>query len=51
MPAATYGISIWGGTNRQDDLDSLERLQFKAARVIFNFAQDLLSAGALTKAK
>ena len=26
IPAVTYGISVWGGTNRQDDLDSLERL-------------------------
>ena len=23
IPAVTYGISVWGGTNRQDELDSL----------------------------
>ena len=51
IPAVTYGISVWGGTNRQDDLDSLERLHCRAARVIFNFAKDLPSVEVLTKAK
>lgn len=48
IPAVTYGISTWGGTNRQDDLDSLERLHCRAARVIFNFAKDIQSAEVLT---
>ena len=51
MPAVTYGISVWGGTNRQDDFDSLERLHCREARVLFNFAKDLPSAEALTRAK
>ena len=51
VPAVTYGISVWGGTNRQDDLDSLERLHCRAARVIFNFAKNLPSAEVLTRAK
>ena len=51
IPAVTYGISVWGGTNRQDDFDSLESLHCRAARVIFNFANDLPSAEALTRAK
>ena len=46
-----YGISIWGGRNRQDDLDWLERLHCRAARVIFNFAKDIQSAEVLTRAK
>ena len=51
IPAVTYGISVWGGTNRQDELDSLERLHRSAARVIFNFAKDLPSVEVLTRAK
>ena len=51
IPAVTYGISVWGGTNRQDELDSLERLHCRAARVIFNFAKDLPSVEVLTRAK
>ena len=51
IPAVTYGISVWGGTNRQDVLDSLERLHCRAARVIFNFAKDLPSVEVLTRAK
>ena len=51
IPAVTYGISVWGGTNRQDELDSLERLHCRAARVIFNFAKDLPSMEVLTRAK
>lgn len=50
-PAVTYGISIWGGTNREDDLDSVERLHCRAARVIYNFAKDIQSAEVLTRAK
>ena len=51
IPEVTYGISVWGGTNRQDNFNSLESLHSRAARVIFNFAKDLLSAEALTRAK
>ena len=51
IPAVTYGISVWGGANRQDDLDSLERLYCRAARVIFNFSKDLPSVEVLTRAK
>ena len=51
IPAVMYGITVWGGTNRQDDFDSLERLHCRAARVIFNFAKDLPSAEALSRAK
>jgi len=51
IPAVTYGISVWGGTNRSDDFDSLERLHCRAARVIFNFPKDLPSVEALTRAK
>ena len=47
----TYGISVWGGTNRRDDLDSLERLHCRAARVLYNFAKDLPSVEVLTRAK
>ena len=51
IPAVTYGISVWGGTNRSDDFDSLESLHCRAARVIFNFPKDLPSVEALTRAK
>ena len=51
IPVVTYGISIWGGANQQDDLNSLERLHCMAARVIFNFAKDLPSVEVLTRAK
>lgn len=51
IPAVTYGISICGGTNRQDDLDLLERLHCRAARVIYNFAKDIQPAEVLTRAK
>jgi len=51
IPAGTYGISVWGGTNRSDDFDSLERLHSRAARLIFNFPKDLPSVEALTRAK
>lgn len=51
IPAVTYGISVWGGTNRSDDFDSLERLHCRAARLIFNFPKDLPSVEALTRAK
>ena len=51
IPAVTYGISVWGGTNRSDDFDSLEILHCRAARVIFNFPKDLPSVEALTRAK
>ena len=51
IPAVTYGISVWGGANRQDELDSLERLHCRAARVIFNFAKDLPSVEVLARAK
>ena len=51
IPAVTYGISVWGCTNRQDDLDSLERLHCRAARVIFSFAKDLPSVEVLNRAE
>ena len=54
IPAVTYSLSVWGGTNRQDDFDSIERLHCRAcaaARAIFNFAKDLPSVEALTRAK
>ena len=51
IPAVTYGISVWGGTNRSDDFDSLKRLHCRAAGVIFNFPKDLPSMETLTRAK
>ena len=39
-----------GGANRQDNLDSLERLHCRVAGVIFNFAKDLPSVEVLTRA-
>ena len=51
ITAVTYGISVWGGTNRSDDFDSLERLHSRAARLISNFPRDLPSVEALTRAK
>jgi len=51
IPAVTYSISVWGGMNRSDDFDSLERLHCRAARVIFNFPKDLPSVEALIRAK
>lgn len=51
IPAVAYGLSVWGGTNQEDDLDTVERLHCRAARVIFNFPKDLPSSEVLTRAK
>jgi len=37
--------------SRQDDFDSLERLQCRAARIIYNFLKDMPSAEVLARTK
>ena len=50
IPAVTYGISVWGGTNRLDDFDSL-KTTLQSSKSHFYFAKDLPSAEALARAK
>ena len=50
IPAVACTISVWGGTNLQDDLDSLERLHSRAMWS-FRFSKDLQSVKVLLRAK
>ena len=35
IPAVTYGISVWGSINRQDDFDSLEKSTLQSSKSHF----------------
>ena len=50
IPAVACTISVWGSTNLQDDLDSLERLHSRAMWS-FRFSKDLQSVKVLLRAK
>ena len=36
LPSVSYGLVMWGGGCNMDIFVSLERLHFRAARIIFN---------------
>ena len=51
IPSVTYGITVWGGMSHQDDFDALERLHYRAARIIFNLPKNMPSTEVLDRAK
>ena len=42
-----YGLILWGACCNSDNLDILERLHCRAARIIFNLPKDMASHGVL----
>lgn len=47
----TYGLVVEGGRNNKDMFNSLERLHWRAVRIIFNFPRDILSEHVLAIVK
>ena len=47
FPSLNYGLIIWGACCNSDNLDFLERLHCRAARIIFNLLKDMASHGVL----
>ena len=41
LPSVNYGFILWGACWNSDILDSLERLQYRAARIIFSLPKDM----------
>ena len=46
-----YGLILWGACCNSDNLDFLERLHCRAARIIFNLPKDMASHGVLERAE
>ena len=44
LPAVLYGLVVWGGCVNAEQLNSLEVLHCRAARVIYNLPRDMPSA-------
>ena len=51
FPSVNYGLILWGACCNFDDLDLLERLPCRAARIIFNLPKDMASHGVLERAE
>ena len=47
FPSVNYGLILWGACCNSDNLDFLERLHCRAARIIFNLPKDMASHGVL----
>ena len=50
LPSVTYGLVLWGSCTNVHLFDSLERLHFRAARIIFNLPKDMRSSDVLEHA-
>ena len=50
LPSVTYGLVLWGSCFNADLFDSLERLHYRAARIIFNLPKDMRSLDVLRQA-
>ena len=48
LPSVTFGLVLWGSCFNADLFDSLERLHFRAARIIFNLPKDMRSLDLLS---
>ena len=44
LPSVLYGLVVWGGCANGEQLNSLETLHLRAARVIYNLPRDMPSA-------
>ena len=51
FPSVNYGLILWGACCNSDNLDFLERLHCRAARIIFNLPKDMASHGVLERAE
>ena len=51
FPSVNYGLILWGACCNSDNLDFLERLHYRAARIIFNVPKDMASHGVLERAE
>ena len=51
FPSVNYGLILWGACCNSDNLDFLERLHCRAARIIFNLLKDMASHGVLERAE
>jgi hypothetical protein len=43
LPSISYGLVVWDGCNNRENLNSLERLNCRAARLIFGLPRDIPS--------
>ena len=44
LPSVLYGLVVWGGCGNAEQLNSLEVLHCRAAKVIYNFPLEMPSA-------
>ena len=44
IPSIIYGVCMWEGCNKSHIFSSLERMHFRAAKIIFILARDMPSA-------
>jgi len=51
LPSVTYGLILWGSCCNSDLFQSMERLHFRAAQLIFNLPKDMASADVLQRAQ
>ena len=51
FPSVNYGLILWGACCNSDNLDFLERLHCRAARIIFNLPKDMASYVVLERAE
>ena len=49
FPSVNYGLILWGAGCNSNNLDFLERLHCRAARIIFNLPKALASHGVLER--
>ena len=51
FPSMNYGLILWGACCNSNNLDFLERLHCRVARIIFNLLKDMASHGVLEHAE
>ena len=51
FPSMNYGLTLWGACCNSNNLDFLERLHCRVARIIFNLLKDMASHGVLEHAE
>ena len=51
LPSVSYGLVMWGGCNNVENFNALERLHYRATKIIFNLPRDTTPMEVLTHTK